>query len=335
MKKIVVIQIILVVATAIIVAYVMKRDSTPLIPATIVSYTQPLVATSTFMREMPSSALRLINPAVVTDLGKHYIINFKSLRDEYVGIQSRYNNKTFIYFLYLNNGAWIGINEKEAFTAASTLKVPLAMTLMKAVEDKKLSLDNSYSLDKLNLDSNFGVLYKVGPDKEFKVNDLLKIMLEQSDNTAMNGLFQVLNFVGINDPLGDIYNTLGWELEQDVPVLGEPVDYSKINLKTLSNMFLALYNAKHNTIKDSEIILEYLASSPFNDKIVAGVPDTVEVSHKIGTAAPQSTYSDCGIVYVPERHYLLCIGSSGVDEKVAARFMSDVSKSTYKYVINN
>lgn len=277
----------------------------------------------------------LINKTVTANLGKHFIINFKPLKSELEKIQKNYPYKSYIYFSYLNSGSWIGLNEREEFTAASTIKVPIAMSLMKAVEDGKLKLSDSYALETLNLDSNFGDLYKAGADKELTIEELLKIMLEQSDNTAMSALKEVFKRIGINDPLEDIFNNLGWEFTQTIPELGEMPNYSKINLKTLTNLFITLYDAKYISVEDSNKILEYLTNTPFNDRIVAGVSKDVAVSHKIGTASGDNTFSDCGIIYAPNRHYVLCLGSSGDSEKGAARFMGEVSGAVYKYVMNN
>ncbi|MBI5077808.1 MAG: serine hydrolase, partial [Candidatus Yonathbacteria bacterium] len=182
-----------------------------------------------------------INKAVTANLGKHFIINFKPLRTELEKIQKSYPQKTYIYFSYLNSGSWVGLNEREEFYAASTLKVPLAMAVLKAVEDGRLKLSDSYSLEELDLDQGFGDLYKVGADKEFTVEELLKIMLEQSDNTAFNAVFTVFRRVGIDDPLGSVYGFLGWESLPSIPELGETPNYSKITLKTLANLFVALY----------------------------------------------------------------------------------------------
>lgn len=331
MKKIFIFQIILIIITVAAVLFFFFYKPVVVPKIEVIDSGKSLVLSERSLDESSS----LINRAVLADLGKHYIINFSELKNTLIDMQGKYTNKTYVYFLYLNNGAWIGINEKELFTAASTLKVPLAMSIMKSVEENKLKLSDSYDLEKLNLDSNFGDLYKVGANKTFKIEEFLKIMLEQSDNTAMNVLFEVLTRIGINDPLGEVYGVLGWEFTQDVPVMGEPIDYSKINLKTLANMFLDLYNAQYLNIENSEKILKYLADTPFDDKIVAGVPKNIVVSHKIGTTVADNTFSDCGIVYAPNRHYLLCLGSYGVDEKVAAKFMKDISSAVYDYVINN
>lgn len=275
--------------------------------------------------------VRLINPSVTSNLGKHYIINFAPLKKDLVQIQAKYPQKTFIYFNYLNNSSWVGLNEKDMFTAASTIKVPLAMSIYKMIEEGKLKLADTYTLDQLDLDSNFGDLYQVGADRSFSVQELLTIMLERSDETAMNALYEVLTKIGIQDPFDGVYTFMGW----DLPAVGQVRDYFQINLKTLSNMFLALYNATYLDVEHSEKVLELLSNTPFNDKIAAGVPTGVPVSHKIGISDHDTTYSDCGIVYAPNRNYLLCVGTVGIQHTVAAKFMADVSKAAYTYVMNN
>lgn len=276
-----------------------------------------------------------INKAVTSNLGKHYIINFRPLKAELEKIQRGYSQKTYIYFSYINNGSWIGLNEREEFVAASTLKVPLAMSLLKAVEDGALKPSDSYSLEDIDLSQGFGDLYMAGKDEEFTVEELLEIMLKKSDNTAFNAILNIFRRIGIEDPLGQVYGFLGWEFASSIPELGEVPNYSKINLKTLSNIFIGLYDAKYITVDHSNKILEYLASTPFSDKIAAGVPDGVMVSHKIGTATFEKTFSDCGIIYAPNRNYILCLGSNGADENTASKFMSEVSQAVYQYVIHN
>ncbi len=277
----------------------------------------------------------LINPSIIANIGKHYIINFKPLRGQIEQIIARYPQKTFVYFSYLNNAAWIGINERDEFVAASTIKVPIAMSLLKAAEEGRIDLASRYTLQQLDLDAGFGDLYKTGVDADFSVEELMQIMLRQSDNTALNALVSVFERIGISDPLEGVYGALGWEFTQAIPEFGQAIDYSNINLKTLSNLFLALYDAKYVNLENSQKILQLLTESPFNDRIASGVPEDVPVAHKIGTASGKGTFSDCGIVYAPSRHYLLCLGSSGAREEVATRFMSEVSKLVYNYVISH
>lgn len=274
----------------------------------------------------------LINETVTSGLGKHYIINMQPLRERLVEIAAEYGYKKHIYFAYLNNDSWIGVNEREYFTAASTIKVPLAMSVMHAVEERKISLDDTYTVQSEDLDDNFGELYKTAEGKTFTIRELMKITLEESDNTASSALFHALQEIGIEDPFSNVYTFMGWD---NYPGIGETPEYFDVNLKILSNMFLALYNAKYVDIDSSQEILDYLDNENFNEQIVAGVPDGIPVAHKSGVQTESDSYSDCGIVYAPNRHYLLCIGSEGAPKPVADAFMKEISKTVYDYVINN
>ncbi len=325
--KYIIISVILAAATFILGFYVSKVNS-----GAQNAYVAPVNGDST-----EATQNNLINPSVTMNIGKHFIINFKPLKDQLTAIQKEYAQKTYIYFDYLNNASWIGLNERDNFTAASTVKVPLAMVLMKAVEDGKLKLTDSYALDDLDLDKNFGDLYKVGADQAFTIEELLKIMLEQSDNTAMHGIVNVFNKIGIDDPLAGVYDAMGWGIGTPnlLPDVGQTVDYGQINLKMLSNMFIALYNADYVNVEHSQQILNYLDNTPFNDKIEAGVPANISVAHKIGTSVDNETFADCGIIYAPSRNYLLCLASNGGNDNVASEFMAEISKAVYSYVMKN
>ncbi len=327
-KKVIIFQIAFLCIVAGLFAAYVRMNTTQSVTYVIA----PVQATSTLTAAVGASPLSLINLAVTANVGKHFIINFKPLEDQFKGIQTRYKQKTYLYFAYLNNAAWIGINETSMITAASTIKVPLAMAIMKMVEDGKLSLSQSYTLSQLDLDANFGDLYKAGPDNSFTLQELMQIMLENSDNTAMHALIKVANLIGVDDPFSDVYSFMGWEDGAD---LGKTPTYNLINLKTLSNMFIALYNAKYDNAVDSQMILNYLDNSTANDQIPAGVPEEVSVAHKFGVNSADKTYSDCGIVYAPNRNFLICLGIVGADQKTANAFMSEMSKAAYDYVIKN
>ena len=277
-----------------------------------------------------NSRYMLINPTILTNSSKHFIINFTPLRDKIKQIINAYPQKTYFYFSYLNNASWVGINERETFVAASLAKVPLAMAIYKAAEEGKLSLTQPYTIEELDLNFGFGDLYKTGIDRSFTLEELIQIMLEQSDNTAQSALVNVFHRIGIDSPYDEIYQAFGWVLDID-----KNVNANEINLKTLSAMYLSLYNATYISAEHSQRILEYLTHTPFNDKLAAGVPLGVVVSHKIGVSGETLTYSDCGIVYAPNRNYLLCLGSEGANENEARKLMKDTSKATYDFVIQN
>jgi len=97
-----------------------------------------------------------------------------------------------------------------------------------------------------------------------------------------------------------------------------------------ASILKALYFSSVLMKSDSEKILDIMTHTKFEDMLLAGVPTTVPVAHKIGLLNDQ-LYQDCGIVYLPERPYLLCMISKS-DEATARKRMSSISKIVYDSV---
>ncbi len=66
----------------------------------------------------------------------------------------------------------------------------------------------------------------------------------------------------------------------------------------------------------SEKALEFLSDVEFTKGLVAGVPKNIAVSHKFGERSIIDSEDikqlhDCGIIYYPDRPYLLCVMTRG------------------------
>jgi beta-lactamase class A len=60
--------------------------------------------------------------------------------------------KVSVYARDLNNGPWVGIDEKERYISASLMKVPVMMMLLKQVEQGRLSLEDELVYEPEKLD---------------------------------------------------------------------------------------------------------------------------------------------------------------------------------------
>jgi len=284
------------------------------------------------------SKFDLLNKSIIDGIGKHYIINFSPLRDKLEKDQKKFDGTVYLYFNYLNNSSWIGINERKEFPGASLIKVPISMATLKAIEEGKLSLDQKYVIQEGDIDSGFGTLYKTGLNKEFTISKLIEIMLTQSDNTARSALYSVFKNIGEEEPLNDIYSALGWELLPSImgnETEQQKISYNNITVKALSNMFLALYNSTYLSTEHSQFLLEHLSNTDVTGGIPKYIPNDIKIAHKFGILDEKNIFSDCGIVYVPNRDYLLCVGLEGKNKDTSEEFIANISKDVYDYVVNN
>lgn len=258
------------------------------------------------------------------------LINFIPLREALRKYVEKPENKVGVYFEYLPSGTSIGVNDREEVKLASLSKVPLAMSIFKKIERGQMSLNDSLVIKKEHLDQKFGNLWKKGEGTKLSVEDLIRLALVESDNTAYYVLLETLTDEEINEVYENLDIAINQEEEKE-----EGKFFPIVSPKSYSSIFRSLYLSSFLSEQNSNRILETITKTPFNDKIVAGVPKNIQVAHKIGVFTRADTskdvFIDCGIIYVPDRPYILCIFAKDTDEQ-AQKHMSHISKMIYEYI---
>jgi hypothetical protein len=86
------------------------------------------------------------------------------------------------------------------------------------------------------------------------------------------------------------------------------------------------------------MLLQWLDESPFNEFLSHDIPETVPFPHKYGEKLTLNVYADAGIVYVPNRPYLITVLVQGnerlpyaIESERAAALMREVSNEAYRY----
>ena len=264
----------------------------------------------------------LLSKRILAEVPNDYLVNFVDLRNQLRTTVAPYSDKFAFYFEYLPTGTSIGVNEKDEFTAASLLKVPVVMAnlLLEEIEGED-SMPDTITLTEDMINSNYGSLWKRGAGGIVTRDEAIKYALEESDNTAIDALISITDYKYFQR----VHDGLDIELKdvQDTPV---------ITTKNYSSILRALYFASVVDKEDSQRILSHLSKSVHDKMLSAGVPESVEVANKVGVVDGE-LYTDCGIVYVPRRPYLLCMLSVS-DEATALARMSEISKMTYDFVSN-
>ncbi len=258
------------------------------------------------------------------------LINFIPLKRVLNDFVVRSEGKVGVYFEYLPTGVSIGVNDKVEFRLASLSKVPLAMSVLKKVEKGELKMTDIIVLKKENLDSNFGTLWLKGEGAKLSIKELIEICLQESDNTAYETLFGLLS----NQDVVDVYENL------NVDVIDTDTPHPLVSLESYSSIFRSLYLSSYLRKENSNYLLDILTKTDFKDKIPAGVSSSVKVSHKIGVYevdslknnGRESMYTDCGIVYLPQRPYILCVLSI-TNEADAQYNIGIISKMIYDYMV--
>ena len=112
-----------------------------------------------------------------------------------------------------------------------------------------------------------------------------------------------------------------------------------ISPREYSRFFRTLYNGTYLSHDLSEQTLDLLSKTNFTQGLVAGIPKDIAVSHKFGEQTINIVnlnnqqvireLHDCGIVYLPNNPYLICIMTKGIDFINLQTVIKDISKISW------
>jgi beta-lactamase class A len=239
-----------------------------------------------------------------------------------------------VYFRDLNNGPWFGSNERALFAPASLFKVPLMVAVLKQAESNPSLLSQVLEFEAPVMESlvtqNIDPSTPIEPGKSYTVEELLERMIAQSDNEAMALLSTSI----------DEQSLLAVERDLGL-VVAEGADGERaITVKSYAGIFRMLFNASYLNRQMSEKALGILSKSAYTAGIPAKLPDDIIVAHKFGErvmstldGTVQKQLHDCGIVYFPDRPYLLCVMTRGSDLQQLTKVVRDVSEVVYNDVL--
>jgi beta-lactamase class A len=247
---------------------------------------------------------------------------------------------------YRNLGAGdsLDVNAGVDFHAASTMKIPVMIEVLRSADAGRLSLDqrillinrfhsivdgSEYSLDAGD-DSDSSVYTRVG--ERVPVRDLMEHMIVRSSNLATNALIALVGAEQADataHALGATHIHVLRGVED-----GKAYAAGKNNTTTSADLAALLVHVERGDAlqpASARLMKDILLHQEFNDMIPAGVPKGTPVAHKTGSIT--ATLHDAAIVYPTGRApYVLVVLTRAIpDDKVARALITDISRLVWTY----
>lgn len=249
----------------------------------------------------------------------HYISSNKKLVSEYS-----------YYFRNLNTAEWIGENENTGFIPASLLKITLALSIKKEEENRKL-LDTQRFIYTSDIEAQQHIAKYIAPTllkvgNSYTTDELVEKMIIDSDNGAKDLLYTHVD----KTTYDQLYDILGVQIPEDGAY--------RLSAKDYSFFFRLLYSSTYLTMVESERLLNVFTKVTFKDGLVKYLPSNTIVAHKFGSYVKPNKEGDkpndmqlhdCGIIYYPDRPYVLCVMTRGKNQKDLSEFIAGLSKVVY------
>lgn len=236
-----------------------------------------------------------------------------------------------VYYRDLNNGPWFGINEKQKFLPYSLLKVPIMIATLKLAETQPGLLHNTFTYDGRFDDTanTESIEHSLITGNTYSVADLLEKMIVYSDNVSKNILTQFNADHATSNDMTRIAHDLGL-------IVPTESSTNRVSVKDYAGSFRVLYNATYLSNESSAYALELLSRSSYDAGISSGVPAAIPVANKFGVGGEagddQKILHDCGIVYYPNKPYILCVMTQNADINTLESLISGISADTYSFV---
>ena len=248
----------------------------------------------------------------------------------------------------LQSGQNLDIAADTVFHAASTMKIPVMIEVLKRAQSGGFSLDQEILLVNqfasladgspfsLNAaDDGDSVLYKkIG--ERVTIRELMQRMITRSSNLATNQLIELVGAANVTETahnLGARHLSVLRGVEDQ-----KAFDKGMINTTTSADLATLLEAIEKGTVlssASSSEMRDILLAQEFNEKIPAGLPPGTRVAHKTGEITAVS--HDAALVYPPGRKpYVIVVLTKGIrDSKAAGTLIADISRMVWNHAVSS
>lgn len=250
-------------------------------------------------------------------------------------LESRIGTYGF-FFEDLKSGYIYGYNENVQMVAAGCMKLPIAVSLIKAVEDKKIDF-----LDKIRIDGKdkvfgTGIIHEFN-EREYTVFELLVAMLIQSDNTAANKIIDIVGMDKINKNIEEmgLKNTVLNRKTTDERKVKNGVENITCALD-LAKVWRHLYNATYLSKENSQMLIDILTRQQIKNKLALYIPDDLKYEISSKTGDKNGVENDTELIRLSKGNFTFTLLSMGIPNSVYGTVtLAKCGKMMWDNVMNN
>lgn len=228
--------------------------------------------------------------------------------------------KYSVYVENLKTGSSFGIRENDVFVPASLLKVPVLVSVIKKIELEEYSTEDRIIILEEDYVPGSGILNESSIGQSYTIKELLEIMMKYSDNTATMALTRLLTDEDI----------IGAKIALGLPYKDQTY---RISPRGYGGMLRSLYFSGYLRESFSQLALSIMLDTEFTSQLPAKLPPGTKIAHKVGFFNEGGYHHDCGIVYLENVDYIICVMSVNTTMEDANYVISEVSKKVYDFMV--
>ena len=215
------------------------------------------------------------------------------------------------YYKNLVTGTEFSHGAEEIYSAASVIKFPLFLQILRLQSKGLLSLSDCITTEEDDKVPSCGALNLFTGAVTTDIETLCKLMIILSDNTATNRLIRHLSLPEIEKGFLEmgLTKTKIRRLLFDREAAKRGLQ-NTISLKELGNLLEMLYHGSFIDNENSEYAIDVLCQQQIGHKLDGKLCEIVPIAHKTGE--DEGLSNDIGIVYAPEP-FVICFAGHDTD----------------------
>lgn len=271
-----------------------------------------------------------------------------ALRNTIADIAKEANGTVGVSIINLETRDTVSYNGTSRLPMQSVMKFPIAIAVLHAVDEHKLTLDQMIHVTKTDLPKTYSPLRDKFPDGniDISVRELLSYMVSLSDNNACDILLKVLggpekveryvHQIGVNGiaiKASEAQMATAWNIQ--FTNWCEPTAMARL----LDNSFKASFLLK-NSYNYLWKIMRETSTGP--KQIKGMLPNGTVIYHKTGRSSTNAegvsaATNDVGIITLPNGKHLaiaIFISNSTVDLPLRESVIARIAKAAYENAVN-
>ncbi|SMC89593.1 serine hydrolase [Sporomusa malonica] len=255
------------------------------------------------------------------------------LHQKIQAILAQYTGRSGIVIINQNTGARLELHPDMVFPAASMIKVPIMIEVMRQAAAGLIDLDETLEITSQVQTGGAGILKELRSGVTMTVRELVTLMIILSDNTATNILIDLVGMNSINatiTSLGLRSTVLRRKMMDFEAAKAGKENYT--SAADLAHLFASIASSSLALPPThSALMLDILKRQQVRDKLPFYLPEEIIIAHKTGTL-PGAEH-DAGILFVPGGSYIICVLTADLAANYEGlQLVANIGKTIYDYI---
>lgn len=234
-----------------------------------------------------------------------------------------------VFLVDMDNGAYVDWNGTLAFSAASTIKLPILIAFFQDVDAGKIRLDEKLTIQSQHIAGGSGNMQYQPAGTEYAALDVAAKMIAISDNTATNMLIERL---GGEADLNHRFKSWGLTVTQISNPLPDLEGTNTSSPRDLVHLMAMMNQGELLSLRSRDRAFDILQATKNNTLLPQGLEAGASIAHKTGDIG--TAIADAGIVDMPngKRYLIAAIVKRPHNDPDAEELIRQISSSAYEFL---